>query len=377
MKTLKDVSLSGQRVLLRFDGDVPVSDEGVITDDYRLQAVLPSVTYCLEQGAKVVLLAHRGRPEGKEVPDLSSKVLVDYLSKALGKDVVFAPHFTDVLPDAPVVLWENLRFHKGEEENDENFARVLAKQGTIYCNDAFAVSHRAHASVVALAGLLPHVAGFQMIKEIEQLTPLRNNAEEPYALVLGGAKASDKSPIIADVIDRADTILIGGLVAVTYLAAMGNPVGGHTTKADEVTFAQECIRKMNEAQVTLCVPVDYINQEKEIKDITAFGPNDLMLDIGPKTWALYAQELDKANTIFWNGAMGKNEDPTYAQGTIEVGRAILKSGAEVRVGSGGDTVGAIRSHKLEQAFTFISTGGGATLEFIAGRDLPGIKALES
>jgi phosphoglycerate kinase len=374
MTTLRDADLKDKRVLVRFDGDVPVQD-GKIHDTYRLEAVLPTLRFCREQGASVVLLAHRGRPDGKPDPSLSNGLLADYFTQELGESVVFVPEVAPKTVPGPLVLLENLRFDPGEEKNDPRLAQTLARLGDVYCNDAFAVSHRAHASVVGLAKLLPHYAGFRLSEEINQLQPLLDGADIPYCVVLGGAKASDKSSVIAALVSHVDTILLGGLVAVTYLAAMGQSVGAHEVEQDQVKLAQSCIRAMHETNVQLMVPVDYINQDKQTKLITQFGPKDLMIDIGPQTVARFGEYLHKANTIFWNGAMGKSEDPAFAKGTIGVAQAIAYSGADARIASGGDTVGAIHEYNVAHAFTFISTGGGATLEFLAGKELPGIKAL--
>jgi phosphoglycerate kinase len=375
LKQLKDLTLAKKRVLIRFDGDVPV-EKGKITDDYRLKAVIPTVEYCLKQGAELILMGHRGRPDGKSDPELSNQIVADYFTDTLGQSVYFAKDFRHTLPKSQITVLENLRFNKGEEANDSRFAKQLASFGDVYVNDAFAVSHRAHASVVGVPKLLPHAAGFQLAEEVIQLTPLKDHADEPYIVVLGGAKASDKSPIIADLINRSDAIIIGGLVAVTYLAAMGKRVGTHKIETDEVTLARKIIRQAKEADVPIIIPIDFVNQKSESKKISEFAHSDTMLDIGSETIRLFAKEIDRANTLFWNGAMGKFEDPKFSKGTVEVGRAIKASDADIKIGSGGDTVGAIHQHKLETGFTYISTGGGATLEFIAGKELPGIEALE-
>lgn len=373
--TLRDLPIQEKTLLVRFDGDVPITNEK-ISDDFRLKAVLPTIHYSLEQHARIILLAHRGRPHGKPDPNLSNAILANYFGANLNEPV---PLFTDLFASqtmARIQMMENLRFFPGEEKNDPKFARRLASLGDFYCNDAFADSHREHASVSALPGFLPHAAGFGFMQEIEQLTPLREDADSPYVTILGGAKAEDKSPILEDMIDHTDTILLGGLVAVTYLSAMGHPIGAHSVSRKQVTIAQHCIRKANEADITLHIPKDFVNQKREIKKVHQCNDNDLMLDIGPETLQEYDRVIHRANTIFWNGSMGKSEDIAFAKGTIRLAHSIGTSRAEVRIASGGDTVGAIHEHKLHKAFTFLSTGGGATLEFIAGRELPGIKALQ-
>lgn len=376
MRSLREFDIRNKRILVRFDGDVPI-DQGQINDDFRLQAVMPTLHYCLENRANLVLLAHRGRPEGKIVSDLSNQILAAYFLKELGVPVALVNDLDGPPESAPVMLVENLRFWTGEEKNDLSFAKKLAKLGDIYCNDAFAVSHRAHASVSGLPALLPHCAGFKLMEEVVQMSPLLHNADAPYVVVMGGAKAKDKSPIIHNLIDRVDGIALGGLLAVTYLKAQGNTVGGHEIADEDIKVAQACIRELHEQDVPLYLPVDFVNQDRKVKAITDFANDDLMLDIGPKTCAFYEQVIHKANTVFWNGAMGKYEDAAFAKGTVCVARDITTSGAEVRIGSGGDTTAAIHENKMADGFTFISTGGGATLEFIAGKELPGIKALEN
>lgn len=372
--SIERVPITDKRVLLRIDGDVPVDDHGRIRDDYRLQAAIPTIRWCLGQGASVVLVAHRGRPEGKKSDDLSNNVIARYYQHILERPV---PIFSigQPLPKSDLAMLENIRFWPGEETNDHRFAQKIADYGDVFCNDAFAVSHRAHASLSAIARLLPHAAGFQLQEEIRQLMPLREHADAPFVAIMGGAKVSDKAPIIADLLDRVDAILIGGLISVPYLAAMGLGVGSHVTIDDEVKIVQGCLRQAHEDDVPVVVPVDFINQRREVKPITHFARDDVMLDVGPQTLALFDRYIHKADTIFWNGAMGKAEDPAFAEGTIGVGRLIGRSAADVKIASGGDTVGIIHDHHLSRDFTFISTGGGATLEFLAGRILPGIESL--
>lgn len=376
IKTLREFALRGKRVLLRFDGDVPV-DNGKITDDFRLRAVLPTIEYCLQEGASLVLLAHMGRPEGKIVPELSNKALQGYFLTALKTEVALADSPRAVRKESRVTLLENLRFWPGEEKNDPVFSKEVASLGDIYCNDAFAVSHRAHASIVGIPALLPHCAGFKLMEEVVQMTPLVNDADAPYVVVMGGAKAKDKSPIIKDLIDHADAFLLGGLLAITYLRAQGGLVGKHEVEDEDIKIAQSIIRQLHEQNVPLYLPLDFINEQGKEKAITDFTSDDLMLDTGPKTCEAYRAVLQKANTIFWNGAMGKYEDPKFANGTVGIAHAIAASHAEVRIGSGGDTTAAIHEHNMQKGFTFISTGGGATLEFIAGKELPGIKSLQA
>lgn len=370
------LSLKDKCVLLRFDGDVPV-EQGKIRDDYRLQAVLPTIRWCRKEGARVILLCHRGRPKpGVSDASLSTRLLVPYFEKVLHESVEFIPTMKDYDPHAPLQLFENLRFFPGEERDDLRFAQQLARMGEIYCNDAFAVSHRAHASVHALAKLLPRAAGLQLHTEVTSLAPLRTHDERPYVVVLGGAKASDKSPIIADLLSSIDELILGGLVAITYLAAMGFPTGAHDIERDQIVLAQRCIREMHAKSIAFHVPVDMVTQRGEVKLFSQMTKQDLMLDIGPQTQQLFTKVLTKANAVFWNGAMGKFEDHPFVQGTIQVAKAIGRSHAELRIASGGDTVRALHENGLASLFSFVSTGGGATLEYLAGRSLPGIEILQ-
>ncbi len=375
LKPLADAELKNKTVLIRFDGDVP-EEHGKIADTYRLEGALPTIRLCLDHGANVVLLAHRGRPEKRD-PALSNRLLAPFFEQALKESVVFCDTLPHRKVDHPVVMLENLRYWPGEEANDAAFSHALAQLGDIYCNDAFADSHRVHASIVGVPKLLPHYAGDQLEKEVKALTPLLGECDSPYYAVLGGAKASDKSPIIADMIERVDGLFIGGLIAVTYLAAQGYSVGAHKIDAEEVKFAQRCLTEIQKHGVALYLPVDYMSQKKEIKPIAGFAKDNLMLDTGPQTNTLFSQALHKANTIFWNGAMGKFEDAAFAKGTHAVAQGIAMSGADVRILGGGDTTSAVHEMHMEHGFSFISTGGGATLDFVAGRELAGIKALEA
>ncbi len=373
--SIQNATLTDKTVLLRFDGDVPVVD-GKVTDLYRLKALKETFDVCRRAGAKVVLLAHRGRPVlPKSNPALSTQVLVKPLEQLLGEAVFFHPDLPHYRLTDPVVLLENLRFSSGEIANSRSFAKSLALLGDMYCNDAFANSHRTHASMVALPDLLPHYAGLHLLAEVRALTPLLDQVDTPYVVILGGAKASDKFPILEKLVGKATTMLVGGLVAIPYLAAMGYKLGKHVVDPTEVKLASKHIRLMHAHGTRLCVPTDFISSKRKHKQIIDFGPDDEMLDVGPQTTAQFAHEIHKANTLFWNGAMGKFEDPAFAHSTIGIARAIGQSDADIRIASGGDTVSAIDGHKLAHNFTYISAGGGATLEFIAGEKLPGLEAL--
>lgn len=382
-------SLRGKRVIIRFDGDVPIrrTQEGKwkIDDTARLEASLPTINNCLERGAKLVLVCHMGRPEqarpiGHNLQhndqELGTKILAPFFVEALNREVIFFDDVSRVPRHQPEVgLLENLRFWPGEEKNDPKFARLLAKWGDIYINDAMAVLHREHASVTGVPKLLPHEVGLHVQAELKQLDLLLHDIYRPYTVILGGAKASDKSPMIADLADRVDTILIGGLVAVTYMAAMGQNVGKHVCHADDITLAQMCLKKIQAKSVNFLVPVDIVTARCEVKRVTLWGKDDLMLDIGPHTRELFATAIRKSNTLFWNGSVGKFEDHSFAAGTLSVARAMAHADADTKIAAGGDTLGAIHQFKLEKGFTWLSTGGGATLEYIAGRKLPGLEVL--
>ncbi len=376
LPSIKAASLAGKTVLLRFDGDVPVDSGGTVQDGYRLEAIKETFHFCLDQGERIVLLAHRGRPTlPAPEQELSNRILLKPLEELLGVSIAFAENVPPHSVPGAVTLVENLRFTHGEEANSPRLARSLAELGDIYCNDAFAVSHRTHASIVGLPALLPHYGGLHLLEEVRSLSLLLGEVDEPYGVVLGGAKASDKFPVLEQFVTKADLVIVGGLVALPYLAAMGYRVGAHKIANEDVKLACRHIRLIQEAGITFLTPVDFISAKHEAKPITQFAANDLMLDIGPKSISLYKQALDKANAVFWNGAMGKFEEPAFSRGTIEVARAIGTSGSGVRIASGGDTVSAIHDHKLAHNFTFISSGGGASLEFVAGRELPGLNAL--
>ncbi len=374
--SLTAAELRNKRVIIRFDGDVPLHN-GKITDDNRLRASLPTIKYCLNNGAKVLLVCHMGRPTlPKPEPELSTKILIPFFEKELGQPVRFMPDHEFQQWHDPVILMENLRFSEGEEKNSPGFSKLIASLGDVYVNDAMAVIHRDHASIVGLAKLLPHYMGLHIEEELKALRPLSDTIHRPYTVVLAGAKASDKSPIIADLADKVDYILIGGLVAVTYLAALGRSIGSHEVDHDEVKQARHCIKLLHHHGAEFLLPIDIVTEAKKTKLVIDWQKDDNMLDIGPKTREAFDKIIDKSNTLFWNGAMGKFEDPAFAAGTLSVARSITKADADVRIASGGDTVSAIHQFKLEKGFTFISTGGGATLEYIAGRELPGLKALE-
>ncbi|MFL6336261.1 MAG: phosphoglycerate kinase [Pyrinomonadaceae bacterium] len=392
--SIKDLDLKGKRVFVRVDFNVPVK-EGKVGDDTRIRAAVPTIEYATGQGARVILASHLGRPKGERVEKYSLRPVAAHLSEVLGKPVAFAEDCVGevaesaaaALKDGDVLLLENLRFHKGEEKNDDDFAARLAKLcDGLYVNDAFGAAHRAHAST---AGITKHVekaaAGLLMEKELEYLGRALNNPERPFVAILGGAKVSDKIPVINSLISRkVDKILIGGAMAYTFFKAEGFNTGKSLVEDDMMETAREVKQRAAAEGVRLVLPTDHqvvdsydpLNSRKTIP--VEFTNQGLVgLDIGRETVALFAHELEGAKTIIWNGPMGVFEEKGFEEGTVGVARAVAEAaerGATVIVG-GGDSVSAIHQVGVADKITHISTGGGATLEFLAGDELPGVAAL--
>lgn len=387
--SVRDLDLRGKRVFVRVDFNVPLA-QGEVADDTRLRAALPTVRHILDHGGRPVLASHLGRPKGRREPSMSLKPVATALERLIGRRVVLAPdcvgeeteRLAGALRDGEVLLLENLRFHPEEESCDPVFARRLAALADRYVNDAFGTAHRAHASVTGVPRHLPGAAlGFLMEAEIEALSRLRERPEKPYVAVLGGAKVSDKIDLILNLIARVDALLIGGAMAYTFLKARGVPVGSSRVEEDRTEHARQITTRAMDSGVRMHLPVDHVvaatpdagaswrlTEAKEIPD------GLLGLDIGPRTREAYAQEIRGAHTVFWNGPLGLFEVPPYDAGTLAVATAIARTRSFSVVG-GGDSVAAVNRLGLASGFSHLSTGGGASLEFLAGVDLPGVQAL--
>lgn len=395
IKSIEDFKLEDQRLFLRLDLNVPTDKAGKITDDTRLRAALPTLRYAIDKGAKIVLASHFGRPKGDTAEDrakYSLEPVADYLGQALQKEMILVEeprgHATRALlaglKPSQIIMLENLRFDSGEEKNDREFAQALASFSDIYINDAFGASHRAHASIVALPELMEKKGmGYLMRKEVEMLDTVRLHPESPFVSILGGAKVSDKIEIIEILMDRVDTLIIGGAMAYTFLAAQNISVGKSLVEKDKVKFAGELLARAQMRGKSLLLPVDHriasgIQEVSSLKSTeSASIPDGWMgVDIGPKTVALYSRAIQAARTVFWNGPMGIFETPSFAEGTFAVAKAISMSSA-VSVVGGGDSAAAAQASGFAEKFTHISTGGGASLEFFQGEKLPGLEALRA
>ena len=398
-KSLNDIDVSGKKVLMRVDFNVPI-ENGIVKDDTRIKAALPSISYVREHGGRLILISHLGRPKGERRPEYSLHPVAVYLSKLLNTTVSFSSDtigenpekMADNLEAGDVLLLENTRFDKREKANDPEFAKSLAKLGDIFVNDAFGTAHRTHASTIGVAEYLPAVSGFLMDKELEALESATKNPEKPVVAIMGGAKVSDKLLVIENLMKFVDTIVIGGGMAFTFLKSKGMKIGNSLLEEDMVETAAKLLETAENKGVKIMLPVD-VRLAKSINEpLIAYGaaaviaadmiPEDTMaLDIGPQTQKLITQEIESANTIFWNGPMGVFEKDCYAEGTMAVAEAILKRNCVTIIG-GGDSIYALNMTKDKRELTIpanshihVSTGGGATLDYLGGKTLPGVKAL--
>lgn len=389
-KTVRDLDVAGKKVLVRVDFNVPLNDKGEITDDTRITASLPTIQYLLEQKAAVILMAHLGRPKGQIKPELSLAPVAKHLGKLLGKKILFASDCVGEAAQAAasklkpghILLLENLRFHKEEEKNDMEFAEKLASLADLYVNDGFGVSHRAHASVEGVTHFLPAAAGFLLEKEIQYVGQAVTNPLHPFVAIIGGAKVSDKIGVISNLLDKVDTLLIGGGMANTFLAAQGYKMGKSLVEEDKLDLAKELLAKAKKNKVNMLLPTDLVmaaafapDAEHVTEKVKNLNQAYMALDIGAETSKAYAEALADAKMIVWNGPMGVFEMDAFCKGTEAVAKAVAKSRATSIVG-GGDSVAAIEKLGLAKRITHISTGGGASLEYLEGKVLPGVAALD-
>ncbi|GAA0068596.1 phosphoglycerate kinase [Clostridium sardiniense] len=391
-KTIEDINVNGKKVLVRCDFNVPLKD-GVITDENRLNGALPTIKYLVDNGAKVILCSHMGKPKGEPKPELSLAPVAKRLSEMLGKEVVFAADDNVVgenakkavaeMKDGDVVLLQNTRYRKEETKNGEEFSKELASLAEIFVNDAFGTAHRAHCSTVGVTDFIDTaVCGYLIQKELKFLGSAVESPERPFVAILGGAKVSDKIAVINNLLDKVDTLIIGGGMAYTFLKAQGYEIGTSLVEEDRVDYAREMIEKAKAKGVNFLLPVDH-RVAPEFKDMEATITEDqnipagnMGLDIGPKTEELYANAVKDAKTVIWNGPMGVFEFDNFNKGTIAVAKAMAESNATTIIG-GGDSAAAVNILGFGDKMTHISTGGGASLEFLEGKVLPGIDALNS
>lgn len=389
LNTIKEANLKGKRVLIRVDFNVPVKN-GIVTDATRIKAALPTINYLLDNGASVVVMSHFGRPKGQKNLDYSMLPIQKEFEKLLKKPVKLAPDvlgketedLVKALKPGEVLLLENVRFYKEEEANDENFSKALSSYGDLYVNDAFGTAHRAHASTEGVSHFLPSYAGFLIEKEVKYMAPVLENPAHPFVAIIGGSKVSSKITVLESLLKTCDTIVIGGGMAYTFDKVLGYTVGKSLLEEDYLEIAKAFLKKAEEKGVKVILPVDHECAEEFSENAKAIYvdskniPDNLMgMDIGKKTIALIKDALKDAKTVVWNGPMGVFEFAQFAKGTEEVAKALANSNAITIVG-GGDSVAAINKFDLADKISHVSTGGGASLEFLEGKTLPGIKALE-
>lgn len=392
-KTVRDIDVKGKKVIVRCDFNVPQDKEGKITDDIRITSALPTIRYLVEQGAKVILMSHLGRPEGEANMKYTLKPVAERLSELLGKSVSFisVPEVVNesvskaaaALADGDVMLLENVRFRKEETKNGADFSKELASLADIFVNDAFGTAHRAHSSTAGVADYLPAVSGFLIEKEVKFLGNAVESPERPFVAIMGGAKVADKILVIESLLEKVDTLIIGGGMAFTFLKSKGYEIGKSILDAERIDLAANLIKKAEEKGVRFVLPVDVVaakefSNDTETQEFDADHiPAEWMgLDVGSKTIALFREELKNAKTVIWNGPVGAFEMSNFAKGTIEVAKALAESNAVTIIG-GGDSAAAVEQFGLADQMTHISTGGGASLEFLEGKELPGIAVLQN
>ena len=387
-KTVEDIDVAGKKVLVRCDFNVPLDENGNITDTKRIDEAMKTISYLVDHKAKVILCSHLGRPKGEVNMKYSLKPVAGYLSKKLGFDVKMASDVVGEsaksiaagLKDGEVELLENVRFEKGETKNDPELAKEMASLAEIYVNDAFGTAHRAHASTAGVADYLPAVCGYLILKEISVMGTALSNPKRPFVAILGGAKVSDKIGVINNLLEKVDTLIIGGGMAYTFMNALGYSIGTSICEADKVELAKDMMAKAKDKGVKFLIPVDNRVGDKYAADCEHMLVNSdnipdgwMGLDIGPKTEALFADAIKGAGTVVWNGPMGVSEWENFASGTIAVAKAVADSGAISIIG-GGDSAAAVEKLGFADKMSHISTGGGASLEFLEGKELPGVAA---
>jgi phosphoglycerate kinase len=396
--SIQDLNLDGQRVFVRVDFNVPLSEDGRVTDDTRIRETLPTIEYALRKGARLILASHLGRPKGKPVAKMSLKPAAERLRMLLDQElgrscnVGFAPdciglaaeEMASRLEKGQTLLLENLRFHAEEEANDEKFSRALASLADVYVNDAFGSAHRAHASTAGITKFVSRsAAGLLMQKELEYLGKATSNPEKPFVAIIGGAKVSDKIDVIRNLLTKVDALLIGGAMAYTFLKAQGRKTGKSLVEGDKVELAKELLEEAKKRNVRLLLPADHVTAEKidgaaktQVVTTDAGIPDGQMgLDIGPETITAFSKEIAGAKTIVWNGPMGVFETPLFAKGTMKIAEAIAANSKSISIVGGGDSVAAVHLSGVADKISHISTGGGASLEFLEGKKLPGVEAL--
>lgn len=388
-KTMNDVELSGKRIFVRVDFNVPMED-GAITDDTRIRAALPTIKHLVEQNAKIILASHLGRPKGEVVEELRLDAVAFRLAELLRKPVLKLDESTgdDVkmvvanMKDGDIVLLENVRFHKGEEKNDDALAKEFSELADVYVNDAFGAAHRAHATTAGIAKYLPAVSGKLLEKELDVLGKALSAPERPFTAIIGGAKVKDKIGVIDNLLDIVDNLIIGGGLAYTFIKAQGNEIGNSLVEEDKIELAKQFMQKAQEKGVNFLMPVDAViakefaaDAENKVVEINGIPADWMGLDIGPKTAELYAETIKNSKLVIWNGPMGVFEMKAFANGTKAVANAMAETDGYTVIG-GGDSAAAVEKFEVADKMDHISTGGGASLEFIEGKQLPGVEALQ-